>query len=465
MSIFVEKASLTKKDEIQLLKHSKVKELRTNFKPFPKTHKLYIETETFYVCPRAIGIPGKSYRKHFKTPRFKILFDYEKYPFTGNGGDNPDDKEEDRNQEETIQLGIDKLVAQGHAFYWFSTGYGKTLCAIETVRRLGRVTLWVVFNLDVQQQTYDELKKFSNAKVEWYKNKKEPSESAQIVIVGLKKAATLPVSFLSRFQTVVLDEVDQAPAKSFFPLFPKICPDYLLGLSATTKKSNGLDKTLHKYFGPEKEFIYRFVTKENVTAIKVQTNFIPNLQIVTNVLGDTQIDKHEIDKSLAENKARNKLIFNLVAEKSKDGQCLVLSPRQENIRWLYDKFAGAGYDVDYKTVGKQNLDKTKRILIAGMMGSARGMDCKAKYVFLLGMPHNMMQAGGRLRDPHGFLYIFIDKFEKFELEWNRKCIPYFRKLECKIMFTVQNDTELSELRPWTVPKKAKEESIIDSYVD
>jgi len=461
MSFIVDKKDLDKKQEAFLLKESKIRELKTQYKPYPKTHKLYIETETQYIFPRAIGISGKSWRSAYNTPKYKISFVYQKKPYTGNEGEVPDNKGEDRNQEEAICEGINRLKKDGHCFYNFSTGYGKTLCGIETIRRLGRTTLWIVFNDLVQQQTRDEFKEFTNARIYWYKTTKEPPEDAQIVIVGLKKAATLPLKFLSRFQTVVLDEVDQTTAKSFFPLFPKICPDYLLGLSATIKKSDGLHRALFKYFGPEKEFIKRFIQKENATVIKIQTPFIPNIEMVENPrTGNTQINIHEVNKSLAENNKRNKMILKLVAEKSIVGQCLVLSPRKENIITLWEKLNEKGYDVDYKTVGKKDLDKSKSIIIAGLQGTGRGFDCNAKFLFILGVPSKLEQFAGRLRDPNGTIYIFVDNFEKFENDWTKKCLPYLKKLGPKIMF--QNGLESP--KEYAIQKTSKHGSIIDEYM-
>jgi hypothetical protein len=462
MSLIVKKDEITKKEEAKLLKDSKVRELKTQYKLYPKTHRLYVETAQEYIFPRTIGIEGKSWRKMYGTPKYKIKFNYDKIPYTGNYGDHPDEKGEDRNQEEVVQEGVKRLKENGHVFYHFSTGYGKTSCGLETIRRLGRVTLWVVFNVLVQEQTYKEIKNFTDAKVEWYKTKKEPSDDAQIVIVGLRKASGLTAKFLSRFQTVVLDEVDQTPAKTFFPLFPKICPDYLLGLSATTKKSNGLDKTLTKYFGPTKDFIYRFIEKPDVTVIKLQTTFSPNIEMIENVkLGTTQVDNHEVNRSLAENNERNRMLLKSIREKSIDGQCLVLSPRKENIKWFYDKLKKKGYDVDYKTTGKKDIDKSKRILIAGLQGAGRGFDCKAKYLYILGVPPKIQQIIGRLRDPHGFVYIVVDNYSKFEYDWTKKCMPYIRKLNCKIQF--QN--ELEEPQDYVVQKVQKEISIIDQYMN
>lgn len=464
MSIIVKKEDLDKKTEAKLLKDSKIRELKTQYKPYPKTHKLYVETGQEYIFPRAIGIEGKSWREQYGTSKYKINFNYEKTPYTGNEGENPDEKGEDRDQESVVREGVQQLKERGYSFYHFSTGYGKTLCGIETIRRLKRTTLWVVFNALVQEQTYKEFKEFTDARVHWYKTTKEPPEDAQVVVVGLKKASNLPLSFLSRFQTVVLDEVDQTAAKSFFPLFPKICPDYLLGLSATVKKSDGLYRALYKYFGPQKEFIYRFIEKPNATVIKVQTDFIPNIEMIDNVkTGNVQVDTHEVNRSLAENKDRNKMIVKLVRKKSVEGQCFILSPRKENIMDLYERLDKKGYDVDYKTVGKKDIDKTKRIIIGGLQGTGRGFDCKAKFLFILGIPPRLEQFAGRLRDPNGSIYIFVDNYEKFESDWKKKCLPYLKKLGCKLKFQNGLD-DPQEYVVQKAPKKKKDESIIDAYI-
>ena len=310
MSIIVKKEDLDNKTEAKLLRDSKIREIRTNFNPYPKTHKLYAETSKEYIFPRTIGIEGKSWRKMYGTARHKIKFTYQKTPYTGNGGDHPDDKQEDRNQEEVVSEGVRQLKETGHCFYHFTPGYGKTSCAIETIRRLKRTTLWIVYNTSVKTQTYEELKEFSDARAYIYQKNKVPPDDAQIVIMGLVTAAKpyITVEYLSRFQMVVLDEVDQSTAKSFFPLYVKMCPDYLLGLSATIKKANGLDKALFKYFGPQKDFIYRFIKKDKATVIKVQTEFEPNIEMVENHrTGNLQVNSHEVNKSLAENRKKNEI--------------------------------------------------------------------------------------------------------------------------------------------------------------
>lgn len=526
MSIIVAKSSLTPKQEAFLLKESKVKELRSNFNPFPKTYKLYQDRGQDYICPRAIGIPGKTWQQHYSLPDYKVTFTVNGKLFTGTDGDNPDldnPVEQRRDQKTTVELGLQLLRERGYAFYNFSTGYGKTKCAIETIRQLGRRALIVAFNEEIQKQTYLEIKQNSTAKVFWYNShtKKTPPDDAQIVICGLIKATRQDINFLASFQTLVLDECDQTAAKSYFPLFLKCCPTYLLGLTATLKKSNGLESVLYKYFGPKDQLIYRFIEKPNSKVIKFQTNFVPNVETSVNVLGQLQINQHEINKSLAENPERNRMIMELVHTASQDGQCLVLSPRTENIVWIATqlekrvvrgprkrfeemmkehlkpkwkelldgrelktraeyiiqwsrnsalKKSAADYLVatslvDYKTVGKKSINKTSRILIGGFQSCGRGFDCKAKYLFLLGIPPNLTQFIGRLRDPNGTVYIFVDKYAKFESDWLKKSMPYLRKLGCQLFFQNQGS---SDVQPYAVPKgtgrKVERESILDDVL-
>ena len=121
-----------------------------------------------------------------------------------------------------------------------------------------------------------------------------------------------------------------------------------------------------------------------------------------------------------------------------------------------------GYDVDYKTVGKSTLDKTKRIIIGGLQGTGRGVDTKAKFIYILGIPPNLAQFAGRLRDPHGVIYIYVDNYSKFEVDWTKKCMPYLKKLGCIIKF--QNGNE--DPQPYVVQtaKKAGSGSILDEYM-
>jgi hypothetical protein len=456
MSLIIAKKDLSEKEEAFLLRQSKVREITNEYKRFPKTFKLYLDLGDRYVFPRGIGLNGKTWQEFYETPKYKITFESITQLFTGNEGDNPDVMNEDRDQQTTVDEGVALLKTTGAAFYHFSTGYGKTQCAIETVRRLGRTTLWVAFGREVQQQTYKSITETTDAETYWYRTTKEPPSSAQIVIVGLVKAKDLSLDFLSRFQTVVLDEVDQTAADSYFPLFLKICPTYILGLSATIKKSNGLEKALFKYFGKQETFLYRFIQKPNAKVIKFQTEYIPTLETKVNIKGQVQLDKDLIYKSLAEMKPRNKLIVELIKEQSSKGQVLVLSARKENIIWISERLTRDGYENDYKTVGKTKIDKTKPILIGGLQGCGRGFDTKAKILILLDIPPNLTQFIGRLRDPEGTVYIFVDRFERFEEAWNKKCMPYLKKLGCQLYFQIQE----GEVKPYE-----KKSRVIESYLD
>ncbi len=502
MSLIVVKENLTKKEEATLLRLSKVKKLRTNFVPFPKAMKLYIECKEFYMCPRAIGIEGKNWQQYYSLPDYKIKFKCKIPLFTGSDGNNPD-LDEGKNQVEAVAEGMEQLTTRGYSFYNFSTGYGKTLCGMHTVSRLGRRTLWVVFNHSLQKQTKDELAAKTDARVHWFKDK-EPKDTDQIVVCGLIKASKMEPKFLSGFQTIVLDEVDQVTAESFYPILTKCSPTYLLGLSATFKKADGLDKILYKYFGEKEGFICRFIKKPNLTMIKFQTDFVPNIETMVNSLGQVQVNKHEINKSLAVNDQRNRLVRDMVLKCSKQGQCLVLSPRTENILWLatnlteksfkrfinqYEKWAKplwkkylslfppitrahyisihskrkplrdaarAYYKeanmIDYKTVGKKDMDKTKRILIGGLQSCGRGFDCRAKYLFILGIPPNLIQFVGRMRDPFGTVYIFVDKWAKFEDDWKKKALPYLKKLSCQLFFQIAGE---DNIQPYILPKRGR----------
>lgn len=193
----------------------------------------------------------------------------------------------------------------------------------------------------------------------------------------------------------------------------------------------------------------------------------------------------------------------MVLKCSQDGQCLVLSPRTENILWLatnipavalkrfnnaYNKWIKPAWKkyldmfpiitrarylsihskrrelrnaakeyykqvkkIDYKTVGKKDMDKSKRILIGGLQSCGRGFDCRAKYLFILGIPPNLTQFVGRMRDPLGTVYIFVDKWTKFEDDWKKKAMPYLNKLGCKMYF----QTGAGEIQPLLISKRGK----------
>lgn len=121
MSLIINKSDLTPKEEALLLRMSKVKELRTNFNPFPKTYKLYVDTGTSYIFPRAIGIKGKTWQEYYGLPNYTIKFTCHGKLFTGNDGDNPDKDGQDRNQVQVVDESMTLLKSHGFAFCHLST--------------------------------------------------------------------------------------------------------------------------------------------------------------------------------------------------------------------------------------------------------------------------------------------------------------------------------------------------------
>ncbi len=112
--------------------------------------------------------------------------------------------------------------------------------------------------------------------------------------------------------------------------------------------------------------------------------------------------------------------------------------------------------IDYKTVGKKDMDKTKRILIGGLQSCGRGFDCRAKYLFILGIPPNLIQFVGRMRDPFGTVYIFVDKWAKFEDDWKKKALPYLKKLGCKLFFQIPGN---EEIQPYILPQRGRKSNV------
>ena len=436
MSLYVDKKSITPKQKLQLLKLCKVKEVVKNpvFQKFPKTYKLYKETPDDYIIPRTVAkimnVHGKSFREKHSLKINKVKFSCSMPLY---GKDNPDPKAENRDQESNVQLAVTSLKEKGYCFLNFSTGFGKSLSALHVIQRLKVTCLFLVKAVENQKQTYKSFKDASDARVHHYVGKKVPPNDAQIVVCGLIKACKLSTTYLSRFQFVIIDEADEAMAPSFFELLKKFCPDYFLGLSATMKKSTGLDKALYKYFGEKPDILVEFITKPNVTAVKVQTRFKPNIEYKT-VNGEFQIDRHEMSRSLAVNNDRNRFICKFIKHHCTDGQVLILSPRTENIPILAEMATKYNKTSDFKTVGKSTIDKSVDVLVVGMMGAGRGFDCKCKYLFLLGTPINAIQNIGRLRDPNGTIFLFVDNDDRSELGFKRKSLPHLKKLKTKIYF-------------------------------
>lgn len=271
---------------------------------------------------------------------------------------------------QTEALGL--LNKNGSCILSLYTGAGKTITSINLACRTKLKTLILCHRIVLIEQWKSAIQKVCpGASVQVLKGaerKKKDSldESNDFFIMNALNVSKKGHQYFDCVGTVIVDEVHVMATEKLSEAFCFIQPRYLIGLSATPYRSDGMDSLLDAYFGKDK--IFRKLYHEH-NVYKVTTTFEPEFQ-----LGKTgKIDWNSLIESQTSDDNRNELIVRIVRF-FKDRTFLILSKRVNQVVWLVNRFKELGESVTSLVGVKKECDLSSRILIATVQKAGVGFD-------------------------------------------------------------------------------------------
>lgn len=243
-------------------------------------------------------------------------------------------------QEEAIQ----KAIRKKNGVIVAPCGAGKTEMALEIVARVGKPALWITHTKELLTQSkeramnlFDIPKKcfgeITNGKV---------NIGTHITFATVQTLQNINLSDIrDTFGIIIVDEchrVGGTPTKlmMFYKCLSQLSCRYKIGVTATPKKSNGLDMTMYSLLGNKIIEIPKEVVKKKLCEVeiyKMMTGYEPNIKEITKT--DGTIDYLKFINDLCENKNRNdfiNLIINEIIKEKKN--CIVLSERVKHLEIL-----------------------------------------------------------------------------------------------------------------------------------
>lgn len=228
---------------------------------------------------------------------------------------------------------------------------GKTLMGIKTICEIGRRALICVHSEFLMSQWKKEIFKFTDLKEEdiGYLWQEHRDLDKKIVIGMIQTIIRRDFTQEERksFGMILFDEVQHLPAEAFSQAMHKFDAKYLLGLSATPKRFDGLDTLLTHGLGT--------TLNSNVMG----TRLIPEIYFVKNSVdippasymqrvrfpgGKEKTIAHlgKLTVLLAKMASRNQLVVNLIKKAAEKGRkIMVFSGRREHLRMLQKLVAAA----------------------------------------------------------------------------------------------------------------------------
>lgn len=173
-------------------------------------------------------------------------------------------------------------------------------------------------------------------------------------------------AFYKQIGCVIVDECHIIMADKMSRCMRYLLPRYVIGLSATPYRTDGLNALLDMYFGTQK-IVRELHRKHHVYT--VHTGFEPTIEL--NRMG--KIDWGVVLNSQADDVKRNEMIINLILQHP-DRVFLVLCKRLSQGRYLVQRLQEEKQDVTSLLGKQQEYEQKSRILVGSVGKCSVGFD-------------------------------------------------------------------------------------------
>ena len=319
-------------------------------------------------------------------------------------------------QEAAAEACVTNLRESGCGVLSMATGMGKTVVALYACCELRVKTLVVVHRQCLMSQWAERVQQFvPEARVGKIQQGTIDVEDCDIV-VGMLQSISMrnyDIDIFSDIGMIIFDEVHAIPTSVFSRVFIKLCVPYMLGLSATPERKDGLSRVIHWFIGPT--IFEKCLEERNEIVVRVVNYTFTGLSLrqllsqLPNVKTGSREDVHlpkilnmaAVINKLCNMASRNELIVKTIKNLVYEGhRVIVLSDRrlhcEELVSMLMPCISSALYIGGMK---EHELEKSKEstVLIATYAIAKEGLDIPQFDALVLATPRSdVIQACGRV---------------------------------------------------------------------
>lgn len=176
---------------------------------------------------------------------------------------------------------------------------------------------------------------------------------------------------LKYYKTVICDEADTLCTQLSVNVLLDIAPEYLIGLTATVRRNDGLDKVLDIFWGPRKDWIKRLKEFGEDSSMTLNILYTPfHVESIYN--RKNALDWMSMAQEVCSIPERNTLIRNLCLMHM-NSKILILTKTLNHVDLLATSFKSVGIDVS-TYCGSAKTYHDAHVLIATLSKAGRGYD-------------------------------------------------------------------------------------------
>ena len=350
-------------------------------------------------------------------------------------------------------------------------GRGKTVIALNIISQLKVKTLVIVHKSFLLNQWIERINQFlPGARVGKIQGQILDIVDKDIVI-GMLQSLSMkeyPQDMFSSFGLTIVDECHHISSEVFSRSLQRIITKYMLGLSATMQRKDGLTKVFKMFIG---EIIYKEKrSTEDIVLVKgteYKTNDAEFNETKYDYRGNPAYSS--MITKLCSYSHRSEFILKVIQkelEEKEDQQIMILAQNKNILVYLFKAIekrhiATVGYYVGGMKEADLKQSESKKVIIATYAMAAEALDIKSLTTLILATPRtDITQAVGRiLRVKHErpLVVDIIDTHEVFKRQWKKR-LTYYKKNKYEVITTTSIEYGNSSWQTVNSKTKIKQES-------
>ena len=422
-----------------------IKEIKDELTVKPYTYNKSQNNDTGRFCvymesPKKLYLPRFYGLKKFNVPTINTIHEGDDININFKGNLRPE-------QQPIEDIYLKNAHEKGGGIISLKCGGGKTVLALHIACMLKKKTIVVVHKDFLMTQWRDRIIEFiPNARIGKIQQNTIDIEDKDIVLAMVQSLSMKEYqeNTFKSFGLAIFDECHHLGAEVFSKSMGKVASKYMLGLSATPKRKDGLSKVFEWYMG---DIVYLQKTK-NEDYVEVQ--------LIECKFDKDQLRRHNIEKynkeevnfrkepcipkminNICEYFPRCELVRDLIKKYNREKRSiLILSDRRGHLNVLYEMLNAysRGYYVGGMKPEELRESQEKDIILATFSMASEGMDIpKLNTVILASPKSDVEQSVGRIfrqkecdRKFHPLIIDIQDNFSTFTKQCEKR-IKFYHK--------------------------------------